>query len=101
MDPMSPSQLSKCFGVKGSPLGGWENLEIDGGPSMSLNSTLVASGHRGIHDLTQPNMIGHQTQEVCPGGQDANETDFPRCPTAPLNHSLLFSTSTPFSFHSQ
>lgn len=101
MDPMSPSQLSKCFGVKGSPLGGWENPEIDGGPSVSLTSTLVASGRRGIHDLTQPNMIGRQTQEVCPGGQDASETDFPRRPTAPLKHSLFSSTSTPFSFHSQ
>lgn len=40
MDPMSPSQLSKCFGVKGSPLGGWENPEIDEGPSMSLTSTV-------------------------------------------------------------
>lgn len=35
MDPMSPAQLSMCFGVKGSARGGWESLTMDGGFSST------------------------------------------------------------------
>ncbi len=114
MDPMSPAQLSMCFGVKGSALGGWESPTMDEGFSPALlhthththtrcslahqlphTSMLVAVESCGRRDLTQPNMIGRQTQEACPGGQDVSEINFLRRPPQSINIHF-YSANTPF-----
>lgn len=106
MDPMSPAQLSMCFGVKGLVLGLWESLTMDEGFSLFLlspcslihqplcTSMLVVIGSRGRHDLTWPIMMGHQMQEGCPGWEDVRENSFLGCPPKSIN--IHLSMNPPF-----
>ena len=65
-------------------------------PAPTHTSMLVAVGRRGRRDPTQANMIGRQTQEARPGGQDVSEIHFLRRPSVKASTFTSSLRGTPF-----